>query len=95
MQHWQGKRKIAVVTAYVRPDGVPDFTLTEVEVTQDERENGVHYDLVEAQLGQAGHEEPLLHFDEIDAPSFLVPAVRQYLESLNCVSSQPDTTFPF
>jgi hypothetical protein len=51
---WQGKRKIEVVTAYVRPDGIPDFTLTEVELTHEEYENGVLQDLVEAQLGQAG-----------------------------------------
>ena len=28
---------------------------------------------------EAGHDEPYFHFDEIDSPSFLVPAVRQYL----------------
>jgi hypothetical protein len=83
MLSWEGKRNIQVVTAYVRPDGCPDFTLTEVSVTQDEYENGIHYDLVEDLLGQAGYEEPFTHFDELDAPPFLLPAVKQYLESLN------------
>ena len=62
MKSWQGYRQLAVVTAYMRPDGVPDFTLTEVKVTDDEYANGVHYDLVEAQLGERGFEEPLIHF---------------------------------
>jgi len=40
-------------------DGTPDFALNHVEVTQDEAENGVHYYLVEAELFEAGYEEPL------------------------------------
>jgi hypothetical protein len=95
MPQWQGKRKIAVVTAHMRPDGVPDFTLTEVEVTDDEYANGVHYDLVERQLGERGFEEPLLHFDQFEGPSFLLPAVREYLASSNETKSEPDFVFPF
>ena len=79
MSRWQDKRAIAVVTAYLRADGLPDFTLTEVEVTDDERANGVHYELVEEQLALTGYEEPFVHFDEIEAPAFLLPAVRTYL----------------
>ena len=94
MPHWQGKRKIAVVTAYVRPDGVPDFTLTEVEVTHEEHENGLHYDLVEAQLTERGFDEPLIHFDEFEAPTFLVPAVKEHLGPAHS-RLQPDEVFPF
>jgi len=80
MSTWQGKRPITVVTACVSADGTPDFALNTVEVTHDEYENGVHYDLVEDHLADAGYGEPLVHFDEFDAPAFLHPAVREYLD---------------
>lgn len=79
MTAWQGKRTITVVTACTCPDGMPDFALTEVEVTHDEYENGVHYDLVADRLTDDDYEEPFTHFDEFDAPAFLIPAVKQYL----------------
>jgi hypothetical protein len=69
--------------------GVPDFALTEVAVTPQEYADGVHCDRVEARLVAAGFEEPFLHFDERDAPPFLVPAVRQYLGS---AAPRPATT---
>jgi hypothetical protein len=95
MPHWQGKLKIEVVTTYMRPDGVPDFTINQVEVTEDEHANGVHYELVEAILAEAGFEEPLIHFDQLEAPPFLVAAVKQYLESTTNVSHKPDFVLPF
>jgi hypothetical protein len=76
---WQGKRPVAVVTACQNADGTPDFAFNEVEITHDEYENGVHYDLVEDRLQDSGYEEPFVHFDQFDAPAFLHPAVRQYL----------------
>lgn len=79
MVAWQGKRPLTVVTACVSNDGTPAFALNTVEVTHDEYENGVHYDLVEDQLADAHYDEPMVHFDEADAPYFLIPAVRQYL----------------
>ena len=81
MSHWQGKRKLAVVTACVRADGTPDFALTEVEVTPEEYADGVHYDLVEELLCEDGYEKPFVHFDEFEAPGFLLPAVRQSVEA--------------
>ena len=75
----QGKRKITVVTACMNANGAPDFGLTEIEVTQQEAENGVHYDLAEAQLLDNGYEEPMVHYDEGEAPAFLHTAVRHYL----------------
>jgi hypothetical protein len=97
MPDWQGKRKLAVVTAYMRPDGLPDFTLNEVEVTYDEYTNGVHYNLVDTILGEGGFEEPLLHFDEFESPPFLLPAVKEYLESRTTTipSPEPDAVYPF
>jgi hypothetical protein len=60
-------------------DGTPDFALNEVEVTHDEYENGVHYDLVEDRLKDADFDEPYLHYDQFDMPDFLLPAIKQYL----------------
>ena len=81
MSHRSGKRPITVVTACMRADGTPDFALTEVEVTTEEAENGIHYYLVEADLLEAGYEEPFVHYDEDESPAFLFPAVKQYLAS--------------
>ena len=70
---------ITIVTACMNADGTPDFALTIVEVTQEQIENGIHYYLAEAELLQAGYEEPFVHFDQDEAPAFLHPAVRQHL----------------
>ncbi len=72
-------RPIAVVTACMTAHGTPEFVLTTVAVTQDEQDNGVHYYLVEADLLEAGYEEPFTHFDETESPAFLHPAVRRHL----------------
>ena len=84
MPHWEGKRGLTVVSACMSASGTPDFALNRVEVTQEEYENGVHYDLVEQRLARAGYEEPYVHFDEGEAPRFLVPAVRHYLRRPRC-----------
>lgn len=60
-------------------NGTPTFALNTVEVTDDEKENGIHYYLAEAELLQARYEEPFVHFDQEEAPAFLHPAVRQHL----------------
>jgi hypothetical protein len=79
MDQPQSKIRLAVVTACTRSDGLPDFALNDVQVTKEEYENGVHYDLVEELLIEQEYEEPFVHFDQRDAPAFLLPAVRQYL----------------
>jgi hypothetical protein len=79
MTAWNGKRLITVISACMSASGLPDFALNEVEVTHDDYENGVHYDYVVDKLVDAGYEEPFVHFDEIDSPAFLVPAVKEYL----------------
>ena len=91
---WQGKRSITVVTAYMRHDGLADFKLNEVEVTHEEYENGVHYYLAEAVLLQSGLDEPFVHFDEFEAPPFLLPAVRQHLNPLQA-DPVADEAIPF
>ncbi len=80
MNRRQQRQPLAIVTACMRPDGLPTFALHHVEVTGEEFENGVHYTLVERLLAQAGcYEEPYVHFAEMESPAFLLPAVRQYL----------------
>ena len=79
MNRPNGKRPVAVVTACTRADGCPDFTFTEVEVTQQEYDNGVHYDLAAQSLAERGYEKPYVHFDDREAPPFLHKAVREYL----------------
>jgi hypothetical protein len=74
-----GKGTVAIVTACMRSDGLPDFALTEIQVSPEEYQNGVHYDRAEARLRERGYEEPFVHFEELEAPAFLLPAVRRYL----------------
>lgn len=81
MSAWDGKRSITVITACMNANGAPDFASTEVEVSHEEYENGVHYDLVDDSLSDRGYDEPYTHFDEGEAPAFLIPAVREYLTS--------------
>lgn len=81
MSYRGGTRPVAVVSACMRSDGLPDFALTEVEVTPEQAENGIHYYLVEAHLLEAGYEEPFVHFEESEAPAFLFPVIKQYLAS--------------
>jgi len=63
----------------MRGDGLPAFARTEVEVTDDQAENGVHYYLAEAELLEQGYEEPMVHFSADEAPAFLFPAIDEYL----------------
>jgi len=80
MSAWSEKHTIVIVSACMRVDGTPHLAITEVAVTQEEIENGIHYYLAEAELLDAGFEEPFVHFAEDESPAFLHPAVRQYLE---------------
>jgi len=75
----------------MRSDGLPDFALNEVEVTQDEFENGVHYILAEERLSDRGYEEPYVHFEASEGPTFLLPAVRDYL-TCKATELQPQET---
>ena len=74
------KDPITLVTACMRADGLPAFALTQVEVTPEEYDNGIHYYLAEADLLVQGYEEPFVHFDEREAPSFLHAAVKEQLD---------------
>lgn len=96
MPQWQGKRTITVVTACMTKPGTPTFALNDVEVTQDEAENGIHYYLVEAMLLENGFEEPFVHFDEDEAPAFLHPAVKEFLPGpISKPELEPEQAIPF
>jgi hypothetical protein len=62
-------------------DGLPTFAITEVEVTNEESENGVQYGLAHASLLERGYEEPFVHFGNEESPPFLHAAVKEYLGS--------------
>jgi hypothetical protein len=85
-------RPITIVSACMKPDGLPSFALNEVEVTQEQIDDGIHLYLVEAELLQNGYEEPFVHFDENEAPPFLHPAVRDYLVSSPAAANSPALT---
>ena len=74
------KGPITLVTACMRADGLPAFALTQVEVSPEEYDNGIHYYLAEADLLEQGYEEPFVHFDENEAPPFLHGAVKEQLD---------------
>jgi len=73
------RHPVDVVTACMNRDGTPTFALNTVEVTPEEMANGIHYYFAEANLLEAGYEEPFVHFDEGESPAFLHAAVRQFL----------------
>jgi hypothetical protein len=79
MAQSEDTRLITVVSACMTASGTPTFVLNQVEVTAEQVENGIHYYLVEAQLLQDGYEEPFVHFDENEAPAFLIPALQGQL----------------
>jgi hypothetical protein len=70
---------MTVVSACINAAGLPDFALSTVDRTPGD-DLGVDYDLLEDDLRQRGYECPFVHFDETDAPAFLIPAVEQYLQ---------------
>jgi hypothetical protein len=76
---WEGKRTIPIVSACMTREGLPTFALNTIEVTADEATDGVHFYLVEADLLEAGFEEPFVHFPVNEAPAFLHPSVRAHL----------------
>lgn len=78
-------KMIPIVTACMREDGTPTFAHTEVEVTEDQAENGIHYYLAEGELLSQGFEEPFVHFTPEEAPAFLFPAVEECLAVASAV----------
>ena len=78
---------VVIVTACMRADGTPTFARTEVEVTDDQADNGIHYYLAEAELLEQGFEEPMVHFTRDEAPAFLFPTVDESLAVATAVNN--------
>jgi hypothetical protein len=93
MTPWQGTRTITVVSACMTVAGMPTFAVNQVQVTHEEYANGEHYGLAEVELMDAGNEEPYVHFDEFEAPAFLVPAVTNHVGAPapeNCLAAHQE-----
>jgi hypothetical protein len=80
---------VTMVTACMNADGMSDFAVTTVAVTEEEAANGRHYELAEIQLLQSGKEEPFVHFSDSERPEFLLPAVCAYLGLTEVEPSEP------
>lgn len=79
MTPWEGKREMVVVTACADASGRPTFAITKLAVTIEEYEDGGHYTMAEDDLFDRDYESPFVHFDEDEAPAFLLPAVEKWL----------------
>lgn len=63
--------KIRCVVSCVTADGTPSFFPCEVEVTQEEYNNGSHYDMAKDMAFEADFEQCGVVYDENDGPTFL------------------------
>jgi hypothetical protein len=72
-----GKRSVTIASACMTSQGSPTFVLQDVQVTEEEYENGIHYAMAEDWLTDAGYEEPFVHFSDAEAPAFLIDALKQ------------------
>jgi hypothetical protein len=87
MSNSEDTTRVTIISACMRSDGSPTFVRTQVDVTPEERANGVHYYFAEAQLIEAGYEEPYVHFDDREMPAFLAAAIT---ESIAASMTVPD-----
>ncbi len=77
MNSSEATRRVLIVSAVMNAAGLPDFALTQFDVTVEEEENGAHFWLAEQELLARGYEEPFVHFGEGERPDFLLrPLVR-------------------
>ena len=72
-------RTCTVVSACINAAGRPDFALSTIAVTSSEPKTELSLDALEDNLRERGYECPFVHFDETEAPPFLIRAVRRYL----------------
>lgn len=79
MTPWNGYELVTVITACTTADGSPGFGLTEVLVTFDEYNDGLHYEITEGLLRDRDYEPPFVHFDQFEIPDFLEKGVREWI----------------
>ena len=63
-----------VIVLCTNAEGAPEFHSCTPEVTQEQYDNGEHYDLAKENAEDNGYEEPMVAFDEND------PAAKQLLK---------------
>jgi hypothetical protein len=80
-----GKRSVTIASACMTSQGSPTFVLQDVEVTEEEYENGIHYAMAEDWLTDSGYEEPFVHFADSEAPAFLIDALKQQVAQTLCL----------
>ena len=68
-----------VVSACINAAGRPDFALSTISVPSSGPNLDFSFDALEDDLRERGYECPFVHFDETEAPPFLIRAVRRYL----------------
>jgi hypothetical protein len=68
-----------VVSACINAACRPDFAVSTITVPSSGPNPEFPFDTLEADLRERGYECPFVHFDETEAPSFLIRAVRRYL----------------
>lgn len=62
---------IRCVLACRNSEGAPDLFPAIVDCTQEQYDNGEHYEAVESSASEAGYEEPYLCFDENDKKNLI------------------------
>jgi hypothetical protein len=62
---------VKCVVACRNAEGASDFYFCKVECSQDQYDNGEHYEIAEYQARSEGYEGPMVAFDENDGPNFL------------------------
>lgn len=63
--------EIKCVVACRNCEGVPDFYFCKVKCSQEQYDNGEHYEIAEDAASKEGYEGPLLAYDENDGPDWL------------------------
>jgi hypothetical protein len=63
--------QIKVVVSCRACDGTPDFFATTIECSQEDYDEGEHYELAADRACEAGYEEISICYDENDGPPWL------------------------
>ena len=81
-------QKVAV--ACINANGMADVFVTEIQVTQENLELGVHYDVASRDAEDAGYEAPFVCFDEAEIPALLKAS--EFFSRDNTSNVSADTT---
>lgn len=65
------KKVIKCIVVCTNAEGSPDFFGCEIEVTEQDQTDGLHYELAKLQAEEYGYSGPMVVFDKNDGPSWL------------------------